>query len=370
MRVAIVANTAWYLYNFRLNLMHEIRGAGHDVVAVAPYDAYASKIVDAGFVFESIPLSGQGVNPFSEALSVLRLLCVFYFSKIDLVFSYTPKGNLYSALASIALGRRFVPNVSGLGSSFIKRTFVTSVVHFLYRLTFRRAHVVFFQNSDDMEVFVGLDFVAPARAKRLPGSGVDLLRFNASPEDASRDSVVTFLLVARMLWDKGVGEYVEAAREVKKRYPNVRFVMMGSAGVSNPSAISRANIEAWVREGVVEYFDHVEDVRPWLSQASCVVLPSYREGVPRTLLEAAAMSRPIIATNAPGCKDTVVDGVTGFLCEVKSARDLAVKCIRFVELDVKSRSLMGQAGRQYIEKHFDERFVLCSYMSVLSEIKS
>jgi glycosyltransferase involved in cell wall biosynthesis len=178
----------------------------------------------------------------------------------------------------------------------------------------------------------------------------------------------TFLLVARMMWDKGVGEYVDAARQVRARHPQARFILLGFLDVDNPSAVSRDQMDAWVREGVVEYQPPVKDVRPAMTAADCVVLPSYREGVPRTLLEAAAIGRPVIATDVPGCRDTVVDGETGLLCKVMDASDLADKLARFVRMPVAERARMGAAGRRFVETHFDERIVLDRYASLVETL--
>ena len=370
MRVAVVSNTCWYLFNFRLNLMLALQAAGHTVIAVAPSDTYAQRIRDAGIVFEAVPISGGSIQPLQELQSVQRLGAVFRRQQVGLVLSYTPKGNLYSALACIALRIVFVPNVSGLGRAFIRRSLVTQVAKALYRLTFGRAHRVFFQNLDDMAVFITSGLVQKAKAERLPGSGVDLARFLPMPPVAKPTDQTVFLLVARMLWDKGVGEYVQAARTVRAIHPGARFQLLGFLDVANPSAVPRAEIEAWVAEGVVDYLGPTDDVRPCLGHADCVVLPSYREGVPRTLLEAAAMARPVITTDAPGCRDTVVDGKTGFLCRTADASDLAEKILRFIAMTPDARLAMGQYGRTFIEKNFDEQLVIQSYLNLVEKLQA
>ena len=368
MHIAVVSNTCWYLFNFRLNLMLALQAAGHTVVAVAPDDAYAQRIRDAGVLFEAVPISGGGTHPLRELQSVLRLGAVFRQHRVGLVLSYTPKGNLYSALACTPQRIAFVPNVSGLGRAFIRKSLVTQVAKTLYRLTFGRAHRVFFQNLDDMAVFVSAKPVRPDKAERLPGSGVDLGRFEPAPLVARAAEAPAFLLVARMLWDKGVGEYVQAARQVRALHPGACFQLLGFLDVDNPSAISRPQMDAWVAEGVVTYLGRTDDVRQFLTQADCVVLPSYREGVPRTLLEAAAMARPVVTTDAPGCRDTVVDGDTGFLCRPADAQDLASKLLRFIDMTPEARQAMGQRGRAFVEQHFDERVVIGRYLVVVAEI--
>jgi len=368
MHIAVVSNTCWYLFNFRLNLMLALQAAGHTVVAVAPDDDYAQRLRDAGVLFEAVPISGGGTHPLRELQSVLRLGSVFRRHRVGLVLSYTPKGNLYSALACIALRIPFVPNVSGLGRAFIRKSLVTQVAKTLYRLTFGRAQRVFFQNLDDMGVFVSGGLVKPDKVERLPGSGVDLSRFEPMPLVARAADAPVFLLVARMLWDKGVGEYVEAARKVRALHPGASFQLLGFLDVDNPSAISRQQMDQWVAEGIVTYLGRTDDVRHFLTQADCVVLPSYREGVPRTLLEAAAIARPVITTDAPGCRDTVVDGESGFLCRVADAQDLADKLLRFIALRPEAREVMGRCGRAFVEQNFDERVVIGRYLEVVQGI--
>ena len=366
LRIAVVSNTAWNLFNFRLNLIHQLQAAGHTVVGVAPEDAFADKLRSAGVEFEPVPISASGINPLAELLSVARLRSVFKRQRIDFVLSYTPKGNLYAALACMALGVPFVPNVSGLGRAFIRRSPVTWTALGLYRLTFRRAHRVFFQNLDDMDIFVRAKLVKATYAERLPGSGVDLARFVAQPPTDARHDAPMFLLVARMLWDKGVGEYVAAARQVRQRFPSARFGLLGGLASGNPSAISGQQVNDWVKEGVVTYFGSTEDVRPYVAEADCVVLPSYREGVPRVLLEAAAMARPLITTDAPGCRDAVKHGETGFVCDARDADDLAEKMYAFIQLTSEQRHTMGCRGRAFVERHFDEQLVLDRYHHVVA----
>lgn len=366
LRIAVVSNTAWNLFNFRLNVIKALQAAGHMVVAVAPADAYADRIRAAGIHFEDVPISGGGTNPWTELRSIVRLHGLLRREGIELVLSYTPKGNLYSALACIALRIPFVPNVSGLGRAFIRNSLITWVAQGLYRLTFRRAHLVLFQNQDDERIFVRANLVRQEQAERLPGSGVDLVRFAPHPAASNQAAdAPVFLLVARMLWDKGVGEYVAAARAVKATFPNARFQLLGSLASDNPSAISREQVDEWVKEGVIAYLGTTDDVRPYLAQADCVVLPSYREGVPRALLEAAAMARPLISTDAPGCRDAVVNGDTGFMCRPRNANDLARSIKRFLALTIAERRTMGDRGRAFVEQHFDERMVVDRYLHVV-----
>ena len=370
MRIAVVANTAWYLFNFRLNLMHALVRAGHTVVAVAPNDAHAARIRAQALEFEPLRLSGAGTHPLVEMRSVRDLAAIFRRQRIDLVLSYTPKGNLYSALACLPGRRSFVPNVSGLGRAFSVPSPATLVVRLLYRLTLRRAYRVFFQNQEDLDNFVAAGLVRRERAVRLPGSGVDLVRFAPRPGPVQRQpGAPVFLLVARMLWDKGVGDFVGAAGLVREQWPQARFQLLGFPGVDNPSAISQQQLSDWNAQGLVEYLGSTDDVRDHLAQADCVVLPSfYREGVPRSLLEAAAMGLPLVTTDTPGCRDTVVDGVTGFLCRPRDVPGLARKLLAIASMPAPARNVMGLQGRAHMEAHFNEQVVLQHYLQCVGEL--
>jgi glycosyltransferase involved in cell wall biosynthesis len=348
--------------------MHALQAAGYRVIAVAPADGYSQKIIDAGFACEAVAISGGGTNPFTELGSVYRLTRVFARHQVDLILSYTPKGNLYCALAGIFLGIPFLPNISGLGRSFIVRSWVSVVVQQLYRFTLKRAPWIFFQNGDDLQEFVRLGLIDEAQVVCIPGSGINLLRFVPAPMPSRSSVAPRFLLIARLMWDKGVGEYVQAARIVRARFPQAQFYLLGSCDVDNPSAISRATVQSWEDEGVISYSGQTDAVIPYIEEADAVVLPSYREGLPRTLLEGAALARPLIATNVPGCKDVVVDGVTGFLCKPRDGVDLAEAMFRLIALSVAERKAMGQRARAHVEEHFDQQIVINKYLEIVKRL--
>ncbi|MEY8688674.1 MAG: glycosyltransferase family 4 protein [Leptothrix sp. (in: b-proteobacteria)] len=370
MRIAVVSNTAWNLVNFRRNLMLALMADGHEVIAVSPEDPHVSRLSAAGIRHVPVQISGSGTDWLTEMGSVMAMRRAFRALGTEVVLSTTPKGNLYSALACMSLGISFVPNVSGLGRAFIQTSFVTRVARLLYRFTFRHAQHVFFQNLDDQAIFLKAGLVKAEQCERLPGSGVDLGRFEAVPWPERTETEPVFLLVARMMWDKGVGEYIEAARLVRQQYPGARFRLLGFADADNPSAIGLDTLAAWQSEGIADYIGSTLDVRPHIADADAVVLPSYREGVPRTLLEAAAMGRPVITTDAPGCRDAVVPDQTGLICRVKDAKDLARSMLEFTALSRRERITMGQRGRERAESEFDENLVIAAYRRALAKILS
>ncbi len=365
LKVAIVANSAWYLQNFRLALAQRLRDVGHSVVFIGPSDGHEHKLLQAGFAFCHWPLASAGTNPWTEGRSVLALHRILAAQQVEAVLSYTPKANIYSGIALRGRGLRYLPNVSGLGRAFIKPSpLLRPLVSVLYRLAFKPAGKVVFQNEDDRERFVAARIVERDRTLRVPGSGVDLQRFKPS-EQPLPGQPLRFLFVGRLLRDKGVEEFVEAARRIRRDAPDTRFVMLGSSHSDNPAAISRERLQQWLDEGVVEHIEQLDDVRPQLGSAHCVVLPSYREGVPRSLLEAAAMAKPIVTTDAPGCRDTVIDGLTGYLCAPRSVAALETALRRMLALDAGERQAMGNQGRHFVEQHFDEGRVLETYVTLL-----
>lgn len=370
MRIAVAANSGWYLYNFRRALMNALRDAGHQPVAISPRDEYAERLVADGFPFLEFPLDASSVNPLRELATVARLRALLARSHVAAAFTYTPKVNIYMGLACKGLDIHHVPNVSGLGRVFIARSWLTPVVTRLYSLAFRSARIVVFQNEDDRREFLDLDLVERERTVRVPGSGVDLSRFTAQPP--ARDTAgqpATFLFIGRILRDKGVLEFVEAARRMRQRHGSrVEFRILGSVGSQNPAAVPIQQVGQWSEDGWVTYLGSTDDVRPAIAQADCVVLPSYREGVPRVLLEAGAMARPCITTNAPGCRDAVEPGVTGLMCEVRDVDSLVQALERFLELPAEQRAEMGRQGRLKMEREFDERVVLDTYVGLARDI--
>lgn len=365
MRVLLTANSAWNIWNFRRPIVEAFQKAGCRVIILAPEDDAAPYLESLGCEFHALKMDIKGTNPLNDYLLKRRYQRHFRKLKPDVVFSYTIKNNLFGALAAKRLNIPFVPNVTGLGTAFLSSGILQWIAEALYRSAFSKLPIVFFQNEDDKALFVERGLVAPDQVRLLPGSGIDLLRFTASPLPPE-DSPTTFLMIARLLKDKGVVEYVEAARLVRKKFPLTRFQILGAIGSENRTAIGSDTVDEWIREGAVEYLGTTNDVRPAIEAATCVVLPSYREGAPRTLIEAAAMGRPLIATNVPGCRSVLDHEVTGYLCEVRSAQSLTSAIERFIKLSAEKKEEMGRASREKMEREFSQEFVLSEYQRALS----
>lgn len=369
-RILISINTSWNIYNFRKRLIEALQEAGYEVISAAPEDDYTPRLLELCDSHVNLPMSNAGTSPPQDFLLFCRYVQLLRQLRPDVMLGYTIKPNVYGALAGGLVGVPVINNVSGLGTAFIRDTWVTKVVKTLYRQAFRFSSCVFFQNPEDRDLFLRLKLVAPEKTALLPGSGVDLEHFHPAENkpSPSEGEGVTFILIARMLRDKGVEEFVEAARIVRRRHPDARFRLLGPTGIENQTSISRDTIDAWVKEGVVEYLGETDDVRGPVWAHDCVVLPSYREGMSRVLLEAAAMGRPLIATDVPGCRHVVDDGVNGLLCEVRHAEDLAEKMLSFIGLTVEEREAMGRASRAKAEREFDEKLVIGAYLERIAKL--
>jgi len=353
----LVANTSWYLHNFRLGLIKALLARQYVVSTLAPEDEFSDKLRETGCLHFHLTMDNKGLNPVGDLMMKKKLSEIYREINPDLILHYTIKPVIYGSTAAAKLNIPFINNITGLGTAFIKRNWVTWLVKWLYRLSQKNANQVFFQNTDDKELFKREKLI-PENVPQdvIPGTGINTDHFNVRPYPESNP--VTFLLIARLLWDKGVGEFVEAARQIKLEFGDVRFQLLGFLDVINRTAISRQQMHIWTGQGVIEYLGDTDDVREQIASSSCVVLPSYREGLPRTLLEAASMARPVIAADVTGCREVVEHGVNGYLCKAKDVNDLAQKMRDMIKLPSYDRREMGLRGREKVEQNFDEKIVM------------
>lgn len=366
-KILICINTAWNFYNFRTGLIRALVNADYEVVAVAPLDQYATRLRELGCRYVPLSMDNSGTNPIRDLFLLWRFYILLRKERPDVYLGYTVKPNIYGSLASHLLSIPVINNIAGLGSVFVRNNFLTSVIRVLYRLAISRSYKVFFQNEDDRDLFLTRGLVSLAITDRLPGSGIDLEHFRPLP--MPKQNNLRFLFIGRMLWEKGVGEFVEAARILKKSQITVEFCLLGFLDVRHPAAISKQQMDEWVEEGLVCYLGISDNVANEIAAADCIVLPSYyREGVPRTLLEAAALGRPIITTDSIGCREVVDDGINGYLVRPRDATDLADKIMLMSSLEANVRKEMGLKSREKVEREFDERIVIKKYIEAISEI--
>lgn len=367
MTIAITINTSWNIYNFRLGLIKALLLEGHQVVAIAPLDDFSNKLIEEGCQFIPVKMSNTGSNPLSDIKLTLDLYQIYKRVKPDIVYQFTIKPNLYGTIAARLNKIPVINNVSGLGTVFLTNSASSKMAKWLYKHIFKFANLVFFQNPDDRNEFKAQIPIPNLKTDLLPGSGINLKAFSPSASTPNT-GVVIFLMVARLIVEKGIIEYLHAASIVKERFPNSIIQILGKLEKTHARGMDANLLHDHINNGIVQYLGEANDVRPLLEKASCVVLPSYREGTPRTLLEAAAMKKPIITTNVPGCKEVVSDNKSGFLCKVKNARDLAEKMILFHQLSSDMKVDMGNCGRKLVEDRFDEKIVIDKYIKHTAKI--
>ena len=365
-KVAIVINSAWQGYNFRLNLARKLKENNYKVVFIAPEDGKYSDKLKSEFEFIHVAFKAGGMNPIDDLKICFSLYKAYNENKFDIVLNFTIKPNIYSAMVAKLLHIDSINNITGLGTVFIKTTLITSIVKLLYRVSLACSTHVFFQNPEDQNYFLNKGLISINKCSLIPGSGVDTDKF--IPVDVDNDGIFRFLLVARVIQDKGIFEYIDAAYILKNKYSNVEFGLLGELNSINRTAISKKNILELHNKGVINYLGKTDNVREQLANADCVVLPSYREGSPRSLMEASSMAIPIIATNVAGCKQVVDNNVTGLLCNVKDSTDLASKMEEMFNMPVSSRKYMGKLGRIKMLKEFDESIVIKQYIKTVNNI--
>ncbi len=367
MRVAIVLNSAWNIYNFRLSLVKALLEAGHEVHTVAPFDRFSPLLEKAGCINHDVKMDSRGANPLKDFALFFELFFIYKKLKPDVVLHYTIKPNIYGTFAAAVLRIPSINNVCGLGTIFLKDNFISSVAINLYKLAFRFPKKVFFQNPDDRALFIDRKLIRKEISDLVPGSGIDLNHFAAM--DFKRNRPFTFLLISRLITDKGILEFVEAVKKLRLNGLQANFQILGAKDPAHQRGIAISVINDWIKTNTIEYLGTAKDVREFIAKADCVVLPSYREGTPRTLLEAASSAKPIITTDVPGCHHVVDHNHNGLLCKLKDADDLASKMHEMANYENDTLQRLGQNGRKKMETQFDEKIVISKYLLALESLK-
>jgi glycosyltransferase involved in cell wall biosynthesis len=358
LKIVILSSLSWSLINFRGALIARMAAEGHDVVACAPDDEPEVLLALArmGVRFRVTPMARAGTNPLHDLVTLARYAWLIRTERPDVVVAYTQKPIIYGGIATRLFKRpRFYAIMSGLGYVFcdeaIGRHSLRRAVSMLYRAGVRHARCIFVFNADDRRVMRANGIVDDRQnVVQVPGSGVDTAHFVAQPMPTG---AMTFLMMGRLMRDKGVGEYVAAARRVRLRWPEARFLLLGRAETENPTGCTAEELQGWRDEGIVEFLAETRDVRPYLVSAHVFVLPSYyREGLPRTILEALATGRPVVTTDMPGCREPIEHGRNGFLVPPRDANALADALERFLEHPALLES-MGSAARQTAVDSYD-----------------
>lgn len=364
--IALVANTSWSIYNFRLGLIRALIERGDKVYAVAPRDEYSDKLTAAGVTYIPLRMSAYSTSPFEDSKTIIRLYSIYRQYRFDHIFHYTIKANIYGSMAAKLAGCSSIAVVTGLGRTFQFKGIAQFLIKALYRLGVKCTQEVWFLNREDQQRFIEEGFVKESKTFLLPSEGVNTSKFVAPKKKSFRNGVVRFLFAGRLLKDKGILEFVETARQVTASHKKIKFEIVGFVNPNNSQSVSLDDLEGWQKEGVINYLGSHEDIRPYIKRADCIVFPSYyQEGVSRILLEAASMSRPIITTDQVGCRDVVIDGYNGWLVPQKSVSSLIEATEDFIYLPIEERNRMGANGRSLVKKRFDERIIIDCYFTKL-----
>jgi glycosyltransferase involved in cell wall biosynthesis len=370
-RIVLFANTTWYLYNFRISLARALRARGDEVVLLSPEDRYAAALRDEGLGWEAFEFDRRGLNPVIEASVIVRLIARYRGLRPDLVHHFTLKPVLYGSLAALLAGRPAVVNsITGMGYLALARGLQGRTLQLITRALYRgflprRSSKVIFQNQSDLDRFLEAGLVPKASAVVIAGSGVDLGRFRVTPEPEGEPVV---LMASRMLWDKGASELVEASRLLRSRGFEAKVILAGQPDTGNPNTISEEQLREWDAEGFVEWLGHQDSMPELYARAHVVVLPtSYGEGLPRSLVEAAACGRAIVASDVPGCREAVADGVNGILVRPHDPEGLA-DAIEALLRDPARRAAMGRKGRERAEREFSDEQIVSKTLEVYDEL--
>jgi glycosyltransferase involved in cell wall biosynthesis len=357
MKIAIVANSTWNIYNFRLNILRTLEKQGAEIVVIAPIDKYIFYLNEFKNI-RHIPLkrlSRKSKNPFRDLLLFNEFCNIYKREKFDIVLHYTIKPNIYGNLAARFCNIPSVCAVTGLGYAFLHNGWVEKLSTLLYRFSFKSAKKVIFENIDDRLLFLEKKIITEQQGVSVKGCGIDIEHFVPQLSDKKPKGKTVFTFIGRLLYDKGISEFVEAARLIKKTHHNVEFWVVGGIDEDNPATVSEETLLQWVNEKIIVEKGPSDDVRREIRNSDCIVFPSYREAIAKVLQEAMAMEKPVITTNVAGCREAVDEGENGFLVEVKNAESIAFFIEKFLQLSDNEKLIMGQKGRKKVIREFDER---------------
>lgn len=359
--VAFVSNNCWSLYNFRMHLLLHYVRLGYKVIVIAAADEYTRELTTAGMIYYDVEFRNSAVAPLSDLRILRELKKIYAAEQPDIIFHYVTKPSIYGSFAAGSLNIPSISVITGLGYVYSGNNWLSLPVTMLFRRALRKAREVWFLNRENAGFFTGKRIIPPGKSKILPGEGIDTERFAPVPKAVSSGRFV-FLMVSRLLWSKGVGTYMEAARKLRSQGLEVEFRLLGKPEIGHPEAVLPEKLKSWVDEGLLVNLGFANDVRTAIAECDCFVLPTYyEEGIPRTLMEASSMEIPVITSDHTGCNSVIEDGLNGLLCKPRDAQDLAAKMITMIHLDPGSRKEMGRKGREKMMRQFDISQVIRIY---------
>jgi len=367
-KIAVIENGLFSTYTMREGLMQRLLKEGYDVTILTHTNSFVSQVEKTGL--HVINIGSGNLNPWKVLKYIFNLYSALKKIQPDVCLTFSIRPAIWGNFITRHLNIPTITNITGVGPLFISKNLAYRIARSIYRHALQETKKVFFQNFDDMNLFLQKKFVRKEIAERVPGSGVDYQKFSPMAIAKTGEENFIFLFIGRLIKDKGIFEFVDAARMIRKKSPNILFNVIGPFWHQNlkSNTITKSDLQNWIVEGIIDYQGEKKDIRKFIAEADCIVLPSYREGTSNILLEAASMEKAIITSNTTGCKETVDDEVTGFLCKVKDAEDLADKMEKMYLLSEEDRKTMGKKGRQKIIKEFDKQIVINAYLEAIDGI--
>ncbi|HSV10133.1 MAG TPA: glycosyltransferase family 4 protein [Hanamia sp.] len=369
-KIVVIENGLFSTYTMREGLMQRLLKEGYDVTILTHTNSFVSQVEKNGL--HVINIGSGNLNPWKVLKYIFNLYSTLKKIQPDICLTFSIRPAIWGNFITRYLNIPTITNITGVGPLFTSKNLAYRLARFIYRSALQKTKKVFFQNFDDMNLFLEKKFVTKAIAERIPGSGVDYKKFSPIETTKINGENFIFLFIGRLIKDKGIFEFIDAARMIRKKYPNVIFNVIGPFWhqTLKSNTITESDLQNWIEEGIIDYQGEKKDIRKFIAEADCIVLPSYREGTSNILLEAASMEKPIITSNTTGCKETVDDRITGFLCKIKDAGDLAKKMEQMLLLTDEERKTMGEKGRQKIIKEFDKQIVIGAYLKAIDEVFS
>ena len=374
-----VGNTMWSMFRFRENILSRLVKDGYRVYVVAGQDEFQKDLRAIGCEVIPLNIRRQGVNPFPDALTLYQLWRIYKKIKPNIIFHYTIKPNIYGSISAFFCSLPCISVVTGSGRAFLKRNVLFYIIKIMYRIAFLHPEKIWFLNPEDQNEFLALSIVTAEKATPLSGEGVDLEHYKPASKKTLASSAASllkrakyrfdFLFVGRLIREKGIYEYIEAAKKLQEKYRSTSFGILGPFDPESKSSLQKKDLSRQIENTNISYLGEKKDIKGFLEESSCVVLPSYyREGIPRVLLEASAMCKPMLATDHVGCRQIVEDGQNGYLCKPKDSYDLAMQMEKMLRLSPKERDRMGRQARKKVQEGFSDKIVVEKYMNTINGI--
>lgn len=365
--IAVLENSLFSTYTMREGLMMHLLENGYAVTVLTHTNKYQAQVEKTGI--QVVNIGSGNLNPIKTLRYILNLYRELKKLRPAVILTFSIRPAIWGNLIAQRLNIPVITNITGVGPLFSSNNIAYQLARAIYKIALQKTRKVFFQNDEDMKLFLTRGFVHSSRVQKLPGSGIDYKKFSPRYITIEQNNPFLFLFIGRLIKDKGIFEFIEAASIIKRKYEDVSFRVIGPFWSQNlkSNTVSRSDLQGWIEEGVIEYQGEKKDIRSDLALADCVVLPSYREGMSNILLEAAAMEKPVITSNTTGCREIVEDSVTGYLCRVKDADDLARQMEKMLSLSNEQRKVMGEKGREKVIKEFDKKIVLDSYLGAIEQ---